>query len=77
MNLTEPYPGRRVRQLLDLPRSLLFRTPADEADLRPVLLRLFAEGRVYHKSTRVARAGQPNRRSGLLHFRHRRTFCVT
>jgi len=50
MNLTEPYPGRRVRQLLDLPRSLLFRTPADEADLRPVLLRLFTDGRVYHKS---------------------------
>ena len=64
MNLTEPYPSRRVRQLLGLPRRLLFRTPADEADLRPVLLRLFADGRVYHKSTRVARAGQPNRGSG-------------
>ena len=64
MNVPERYPSRRVRQLLGLPRSLLFRTPADEADLRPVLLRLFADGRVYHKSTRVARAGQPDRRSG-------------
>ena len=50
MNLTEQYPSRRVRQLLGFPRSLLFRTPADEADLRPVLLRLFTDGRVYHKS---------------------------
>ena len=50
MNLTEQCPGRRVRQLLGPPRSLLFRTPADEADLRPVLLRLFTDGRVYHKS---------------------------
>jgi hypothetical protein len=60
MNVPERYPSRRVRQLLGLPRSLLFRTPADAADLRPALLRLFADGTVYHKSTRVASAGQPN-----------------
>ena len=77
MNLTEQYPSRRVRQLLGFPRSLLFRTPADEADLRPVLLRLFADEKFYHESTQAASAGQPNRRSGVLHFRHRRTFCVS
>jgi hypothetical protein len=63
MNLTGKYPSRRVRQQLGLPRSLLFRTPADAADLRAVLLRLFAERKVYHKSTRAASAGQPNRRN--------------
>ena len=77
MNLTDQCPGLRVRQLLGPPRSLLFRTPADEADLLPVLLRLFADKRFYHESTRAASAGQPNRRSGVLHFRHRRTFCLT
>ena len=44
MNFTEQFPSRRVRQLLGPPRSLLFRTPADEADLWLVLLRLFADG---------------------------------
>jgi hypothetical protein len=66
MNLAGQCPGRRVRQLLGFPRSLLFRTPADTADLRAALLRLFAEGRNYHKSTGVASAGQPDRRSGAL-----------
>ena len=60
MNLTEQYPSRRVRQLLGFPRSLLYRTPADAADPLAALLRLFADGTVYHKSTRVASAGQPN-----------------
>ena len=66
MNLTEQYPNRRVRQLLGFPRSLLFRTPADAADFRVTLLRLFADERVYHESTRAASAGRPNRRSGAL-----------
>ena len=60
MNLTEQYPSRLVRHLLGFPRSLLYRTPADAADLRAALLRLFADDRFYHKSTRVASAGQPN-----------------
>jgi len=64
MNLTEQYPSRRVRQLLGFPRSLLYRTPADAADLRAALLRLFADDRFYHKSTRATSAGGPNRRSG-------------
>jgi len=64
MNLTEQCPGRRVRQLLGFPRSLLFRTPADAADLRAALLRLFAGVRFYHESTPAVSAGQPNRRSG-------------
>ena len=64
MNLTEQCPGRRVRQLLGFPRSLLYRTPADTADLRAALLRLFADDRFYHKSTRATSAGGPNRRSG-------------
>ena len=64
MNLTEQYPSRRVRHLLGFPRSLLYRTPADASDLRAALLRLFADERVYRKSTRAASAGQPNRRSG-------------
>jgi hypothetical protein len=58
MNLTEQYPSRRVRQLLGFPRSLLYRTPADSADLRAALLRLFADERVYRKSTRTA-SGRP------------------
>jgi hypothetical protein len=61
MNLTEQYPSRRVRHLLGFPRSLLYRTPTDAADLRAALLRLFADERVYPKSTRAASAGQPNR----------------
>ena len=61
MNLTEQYPSRLVRHLLGFPRSLLYRTPAD---LRAALLRLIADGKVYHSSPRVASAGQPNRRSG-------------
>ena len=64
MNLTEQYPSRRVRQLLGFPRSLLYRTPADASDLRAALLRLFADERFYHKSTRAASAGQLNGRSG-------------
>jgi hypothetical protein len=43
MNLTEQYPSRRVRHLLGFPRSLLYRTPADAADPRAALLRLFAD----------------------------------
>jgi hypothetical protein len=43
MNLTEQYPSRRVGQLLGFPRSLLYRTPAEAADLRAALLRLFAD----------------------------------
>jgi hypothetical protein len=49
MNLTEQYPSRLVRHLLGFPRSLLYRTPAD---LRAALLRLIADEKVYHKSTR-------------------------
>ena len=64
MNLIGQYPSRRVRHLLGFPRSLLYRTPADASDLRAALLRLFADERVYRKSTRAASAGQPNRRSG-------------
>ena len=77
MNLTEQYPSRRVRQLLGFPRSLLYRTPADAADLRAALLRLFADGGVYHKSTRVASAGQPNRRSRAVALPSPPDFCVT
>jgi hypothetical protein len=64
MNLSEQYPSRRVRQLLGFPRSLLYRTPADAADLRAALLRLFTNEKVYHESTRAASAGppKPNRR---------------
>ena len=65
MNLTEQYPSRRVRQLLGFPRSLLYRTPADAADLRAALLRLFVDVRVYHKSTRAASAAQPNCRTKI------------
>ena len=77
MNLTEQYPSRRVRQLLGFPRSLLYRTPADAADLRAALLRLFADGGVYHKSTRVASACQPNRRSGAFALPSPPDFCLT
>jgi hypothetical protein len=51
MNLTGQYPGRRARHLLGFPRSLLYRTPADAADLRPALLRLFTDEGVYQKAT--------------------------
>jgi hypothetical protein len=51
MNLMEQYPSRLFRQLLGFPRSLLYRTPADAADPRVALLRLFAEKIAYHKST--------------------------
>ena len=51
MNLPEQYPSRLVRPLLGFPRSLLYSTPADAADLRAALLRLIAEKKVYHEST--------------------------
>ncbi len=63
MNLTEQYSSRLVHHLLGFPRNLLYRTPADAADLRAALLRLIADEQVYHKSTRAASAGQPNRRN--------------
>jgi hypothetical protein len=66
MNLTEQYPSRLVRHLLGFPRSLLYRTPADAADLRAALLRLIADEKVYHKSTRAASAGQPNQMRGTV-----------
>jgi hypothetical protein len=46
MNSTEQYPSRLVRHLLGFPRSLIYRTPADAADLRAALLRLNAEQKV-------------------------------
>jgi hypothetical protein len=62
VSLTEKYPSRVVRRLLDLRRSLLYRTPtvspANEADLRAALLRLIANDKVYHTSTPAASAGR-------------------
>jgi hypothetical protein len=62
MSLTEKYPSRLVRCLLDFRRSLLYRTPtvspADEAELQAAMLCLIANGEVYHESTPAASAGR-------------------
>ena len=77
MNVPERYLSRRFRQLLGLPRSLLFRTPADAADLRAALLRLFADEEYITNQRELPAPASQIAAPGLLHFRHRRTLCLT
>jgi hypothetical protein len=63
MNLTELHPSRLICYLPGFPCSLLYCTTADVADPRAAWLRLIADEKVYHNSTRTTSAGQPSHRN--------------
>ena len=77
MNLTEPYPSRRVRQLLGLPPDCC----SAPQPMRPTYGRCCCAcsltGEFITNQRELLGPASQIAAPGLLHFRHRRTFCLT
>jgi hypothetical protein len=75
MNLTEQYLSRPVRQLLGFPSRVLYCTPADAADYRRRSYACSLTKEFIKNQRELSAPASQIAASGLLHFRHLRTFC--